>query len=143
LTLAVVVCASTGCNRASQSQEAIRQGVIEYVSSKVNVGAMDVNVVSIDFKGKEADALVEFKAKGSQANSGLQMRYTLEQQSGKWVVKDKAQAGGSPHGAPGAGGSPHSAPGGSPDGAPGGALGSGSGELPPGHPPLDSGGGKR
>lgn len=124
VTLAVALCAFSGCHRANQSQEAIRQGVIDYVSSKVNVGAMDVNVVSIDFKGKEADALVEFKAKGSQANSGLQMRYTLEQQSGKWVVKDKAQAGGTPHGsvAPGAGG--------------------GSGELPAGHPPLDSGGGK-
>ncbi len=121
MTLAVAFCALTGCNRASQSQEAIRQGVIDYVSGKVNVGAMDVEVVSIDFKGSEADALVAFKAKGSQASSGLQMRYTLEQKSGKWVVKDKAQAGGAPHGSGGAGQAP----------APG------TGELPPGHPPLE------
>jgi hypothetical protein len=131
--LAVALCALSGCNRASQSQEAIRQGVIDYLSGKVNVGAMDVNVVSIDFKGNEADATVAFKAKGAGPGSGLQMRYTLEQKSGKWVVKDKAQAGGAPHGAgmqPGA--SPH-----------GGGMPSGAGQLPAGHPPLDSGGGKR
>jgi hypothetical protein len=116
--LAVSFCALSGCNRASQSQEAIRQGVIDYVSGKVNVGAMDVDVVSIDFKGNEADATVSFKAKGANASSGLQMRYTLEQKSGKWVVKDKAQAGGAPHGA---------------------QVQPGGGALPPGHPPMGEG----
>jgi hypothetical protein len=119
--LAVALSALSGCNRASQSKEAIRQGVIDYVTGKVNVGAMDVDVVSIDFKGAEADATVAFRAKGSDASSGLQMRYTLEQKSGKWVVKDKAQAGGSPHGT--------------------GMQPRGS-ELPPGHPPMNSGEGK-
>lgn len=123
VTFAVlVVCGLTGCNRASQNSEAIRQGVIDYVAGKVNVGAMDVDVVSVDFKGAEAEATVAFKAKGSDAKSGLQMRYTLEQKSGKWVVKDKAQAGGAPHGAtPNA--NPH--------------MGGGAGELPPGHPPME------
>jgi hypothetical protein len=132
VSLALAWCALSGCNRASQSKEAIRQGVIDYVTSKVNVGAMDVDVISIDFKGNEADATVAFKAKGADASSGLQMRYTLEQKGGKWVVKDKAQAGGSPHGAgalPGA--SPH-----------GNGMQPGGGELPPGHPPMDSGEGK-
>ena len=97
--ITVVICVLSGCNRASQNQEAIRAGVIDYVSTKVNVGAMEVDVVSVAFKGKEADATVAFRAKGANASSGLQMRYTLEQKSGKWVVKEKAQAGGSPHGA--------------------------------------------
>jgi len=119
VTLVILCCALAGCNRASQTQEAIRQGVIDSISSKVNVGAMDVEVVSVDFKGNEADALVAFKAKGSSASSGLQMRYTLEQKAGKWVVKEKAQEGGSPHGSAGA--------------APG------SGGLPAGHPPLNGG----
>ena len=57
-TLVLVSCALSGCNRASQSKEAIRAGVIEYVATKVNVGAMDVDVTSIDFKGSEADATV-------------------------------------------------------------------------------------
>ena len=130
---AILSCVLTGCNRAGESKEAIRESVINYVSGKVNVGSMDVDVTSIAFKGKEADATVTFRAKGADASSGLQMRYTLEQKSGKWVVKDKAQAGGSPHGAVNPGGeqaSPH-----------GGA--SAAGELPPGHPPLDSGEAKK
>ena len=118
----LAICVLIGCNRASQSQEAIRAGVIDYLSGKVNVGAMDVDVVSIDFKGNEADATVAFRAKGASASSGLQFRYTLEQRSGKWVVKDKAQAGGSPHGA---------------------ATNPGGGELPAGHPPLEPGGAKQ
>jgi hypothetical protein len=125
-------CALTGCNRASESKEAIRESVINYVSGKVNVGSMDVDVVSIAFKGNEADATVSFRAKGADPSSGLQMRYTLEQKSGKWAVKDKAQQGGSPHGAAAnpAGASPH-----------GEAVGAGA--LPPGHPPLDAGEAKK
>jgi hypothetical protein len=129
----LVSCAFIGCNRASQSQEAIRAGVIDYVATKVNVGAMDVDVTSIDFKGSEADATVSFRAKGADPASGLQMRYTLEQKAGKWVVKDKAQAGGSPHGAA-------MSPGGEPASPHGNA---GAGQLPPGHPPLVPGEGKQ
>jgi hypothetical protein len=132
-TLILVSCALISCNRASQSQEAIRAGVIDYVATKVNIGAMDVDVTSIDFKGNEADATVSFRAKGADPASGLQMRYTLEQKAGKWVVKDKAQAGGSPHGAAmNPGGQPAS-----PHGSPG------AGQVPPGHPPLDPGEAKR
>src|ERR1700674_5512393 len=124
--LVLVSCALSGCNRASQSKEAIRAGVIDYVSGKVNVGAMEVDVTSIDFKGKEADATVAFRAKGADPASGLQMRYTLEQKPGKWVVKEKAQAGGSPHGAAMNPGAQRASPHGNP----------GAGQLPPGHPPL-------
>ncbi len=120
-TLALLSCALSGCNRASQSKEAIRQSVIDYVSSKVNVGAMDVDVTSIAFKGDEADATVAFRVKGAEPGPGLEMRYTLEQKSGKWVVKDKAEAGGSPHG----------------------AAARGAGALPPSHPPLADGEAKK
>jgi hypothetical protein len=132
-TLIPVSCALSGCNRATQSKEAIRAGVIDYLAGKVNVGAMDVDVTSIDFKGSEADATVAFRAKGADPATGLQMRYTLEQKAGKWVVKDKAQAGGSPHGAA-------INPGGQPASPHGNA---GGGDLPAGHPPLDPGEGKR
>jgi hypothetical protein len=115
--LALLCCALSGCNRASQNKEAIRQSVVDYVAGKVNVGAMDVDVTSVNFKGEEAEATVAFRAKGSPAGSGLEMRYTLEQKSGKWVVKDKAEASGNPHGAPPAG----------------------MGAPPPGHPPMDEG----
>ena len=128
----LLTCALAGCNRASESKEAIRESVINHVSGKVNVGSMDVEVTSISFKGNEADASVSFRPKGAGPGAGLQMQYTLEQKGGKWVVKDKAQAGGSPHGAinPGAGSTnPHGGTG---------ATGA-TGEMPPGHPPLDSG----
>ena len=135
--IALLTCVFTGCNRASESKEAIRESIISYVSSKVNVGSMDVDVTSISFKGNEADATVSFRPKGAGPSSGLQMQYTLEQKSGKWVVKDKAQAGGSPHGAMPSGGEPANPHGG------GGTSGTGAGELPPGHPPLDSGEAKK
>ena len=114
--IALLCCALTGCNRANQNKEAIRQGVIDHVSTKVNVAAMDVEVTSIAFKGDQADAAVAFRAKGAQPGMEMRYTYTLEQKSGKWVVKDKSEAGGSPHGA---------------TGAPGGAL-------PPGHPSVDA-----
>ena len=80
---------------------------------------MDVEVTSVMFRGKEADATVAFRPRGSaDAGSGLQMQYTLEQSGGQWVVKGKAESGGSPHGE-----------------APGSEVAPG-GELPPGHPPM-------
>jgi hypothetical protein len=119
----LLCCALAGCNRATQNKEAIRQSVVDYVSTKVNVGSMDVEVTSVTFKGNEADATVDFRAKGSPAGSGLEMHYTLEQKSGKWVVKDKAEASGNPHGAmPNAGG---------------------GGALPPGHPSMGGGEAKK
>jgi hypothetical protein len=132
-SVALLSCVLTGCNRASESKEAIRQSVIDYVSGKANVGSMEVEVTSISFKGSEADATVSFRAKGSAPSSGLRMQYTLEQKSGKWVVKDKSQAGGSPHGQgmnPAQPANPHGAPG-------------AGGALPQGHPPLEGGEGKQ
>ena len=117
--IALLCCVLNGCQRANQDKEAIRQGVLDYIAAKVNVSAMDVDVTSIAFKGNEADATVAFRAKGAAPGSGLEMRYTLEQKSGKWVVKDKAEAGGSPHSA--------------------GAPASGGATLPPGHPSVDAG----
>ena len=117
--IALLCCVLTGCQRANQDKEAIRQGVLDYIAAKVNVSAMEVDVTSIAFKGNEADATVAFRAKGAAPGSGMAMRYTLEQKSGKWVVKDKAEAGGSPHSA----------------GAPAGA----GDALPPGHPSVDAG----
>ena len=122
IAIALLCCALTSCNRASQDKEAIRQGVIDYIASRANVGAMEVDVTSVAFKGNEADASVVFRPKGVQSGPGMEMRYTLEQKSGKWVVKDKAETGASPHGA---------------------AAGQGAGQLPEGHPSLGAGEGKK
>lgn len=133
--------ALSSCNRASENKEAIRQGVVEYIASRANVGAMDVEVNAIAFKGNEADASVTFRAKGSKAGSGMQMNYTLENKSGKWVVKNKTEAGGG-HGA-GAmpcGADPHGGSGSMMD-DPGGAAPGGA--MPPGHPAVPEGEGKK
>ena len=112
ILLAVALMA--GCRRASETTEAVRQGVIEAVNGRVNLSSMDVNVTSVNFKGSQAEAMVEFRPKGGAPGSGVQMKYDLENQSGKWVVKKRADARGSPHGAM-----------------------SGAGEMPPGHPPMN------
>ncbi len=105
-----------GCGRPAETPEAVRQAVIDHVSSRVNLASMDVNVSSVSFKGETAEASVEFRPKDGTGGSGIQMNYTLERQGSKWTVKSKSDAGGSPHG---------------------GGMMPGQ-ELPPGHPPTTS-----
>jgi len=119
--IALLLCSLAACNRANQSKEAIRQAVIDHISSKVNVAAMDVDVTSVTFKGQEADATVSFRVKGANSGTPMEMPYTLEQKGGKWVVKDKGGVS-SPHGAMA---------------NPGGAA------LPPGHPTVNPGEAKK
>lgn len=119
---------SGGCNRgAGDPEEAVRQGVIDYLAKRanLNVAAMNVAVTSVIFRKNEADAVVAITAKGASAGQGMSMKYTLERQGDRWVVKDKAEAGASPHSAAGA--NPH-----------GGAAPPAEGTLPPGHPAVDS-----
>ena len=120
-----------GCSSDIQNKEAVRQGVIDHLSANtgLNLASMDVEVTSVMFRGNEADATVAFRPRGStDAGAGLQMQYTLEQSGSKWVVKDKAEGGGSPHGGP---------PGGEvPPGHPPMGEAPPSGDLPEGHPPV-------
>jgi hypothetical protein len=119
---------SGGCKRgAGNQEEGVRQGVIDYLAKRanLNVAAMNVAVTSVIFRQNEADAVVAITAKGGNAGQGMSMKYTLERQGDRWVVKDKAEAGGSPHSASGA--NPH-----------GGAAPPMGGTMPPGHPAVDS-----
>jgi len=115
----LVMCAAAACHRGIDTEEAVRQGVIDYLSkrSNLNVAGMNVEVTSVSFRQNEADAVVAFTAKGASPGQPMTMRYTLERQGDHWVVKEKANTGANPHGAA-------SAPG---------------GQLPPGHPPVDRG----
>lgn len=113
LPIALLLLALGACKPSNQTTEAVRQGVIDSVAGRVNLAQMDVNVSAVNFKAGEAEATVEFRPKGGAPGSGIQMKYTLESKSGKWVVKGKSEASGSPHGE-GAAGQP----------------------LPQGHPPL-------
>jgi hypothetical protein len=116
-----ILCA---CNRAPQTKEAVKQGVVEHLGkgSGLDLSMMDVDVTSVAFHDNEANASVMFRPKSSP-EQGMQMNYTLERKGQKWVVLKKAGGGANPHGA----GMP------APDAAPSPTP---SGDLPPGHPPV-------
>jgi hypothetical protein len=120
-----VIALLTGCSRSSvENKEAVRQGIIDYLAGRpgLDANSMQVEIVTVNFRENEADALVDFKPKGG-SGGGMQMNYTLERQGSKWVVKNRRDSGASPHG-----GTPEA-------GAPGGAQ---PGAMPPGHPPVDA-----
>jgi hypothetical protein len=124
---AVALLALAACSRDLQTKEAVRQGVIDHLSSRKNLdldmSAMEVEVTSVMFRPNEADATVAFRPRGSSAPASMQMRYSLERKGNQWVVKGKQESG-SPHGAGGP-----AAPPPPPD-------------LPAGHPPIPPSGGK-
>ncbi len=115
-----------GCRKNLQTNDAVRQGIMNYLSQNKNLSLnmMDIELKQVTFHDQEADAVVLFKPKGGDPASGMSMRYTLEQQNGAWVVKKKADSGA--HGAT-------AAP------RPSMPLPSQSGALPPGHPPMSGG----
>ena len=106
-----------------ENKEAIRQAVIEYLSSRqsqtgLDMSTMDVNVSTMAFERDTARATVEFRIKNSDA--GMQLSYTLDRKGDKWVVQPR-QDGGQGH----AGALP--------------ADGKAPAELPAGHPALPPG----
>jgi len=152
-TGALALALLAGCSsRNIDTLDAVKQGVIRDISKGVNVANMDVNVVSVSFRDKEADAVVSFAPKGGTAAQGLTMNYTMERKGSEWHIKSRAQselqkhaAQAQPAPADGGAGAMQPLPGATqgqlPPGHP--ALGSGSAgngqQLPPGHPPLNGG----
>lgn len=108
--------ASAACNRGGQTKDDVRKSVVEYLAtrSNLNLSSMDVEVASVAFRENQADAVVTFRAKGPNPGPGMNITYSLERSGSKWVVKPKAEGGGSPHG-----GAPPPA-----------------GAMPPGHPAI-------
>ena len=105
-----------GCHRGVESNDAVRQGVLDYLATKgMTPAAMDINLTSVKFDGDKADATVSFAAKGTGAGQ-MTIQYHLEMKDNKWVVvgrKDAGQHGaaqapveGAPHGEM-PGGNPH------------------------------------
>jgi hypothetical protein len=109
-----------------ENKEAVRQAVIEYLSSRqaqtgLDMSTMDVNVMAMAFERDTARATVEFRIKNSDA--GMQLSYTLDRKGDKWVVQAR-QDSGQGHGVvlP-------------PDGSVG-VSPTDKGQLPPGHPSI-------
>ncbi len=139
---ALALLALAGCaHRNTDNLDAVKQGVIRDIGKQnINVGAMDINVVSVSFRDKEADAVVSFAPKGGPP--AMTMNYTMERQGDEWHIKSRAQSDLQKHAAQAPAGSMQ---GGSMQGgaAQGGAMqGGGMGDasqLPPGHPLATSG----
>ena len=82
-----------GCKKDIQNQDAVRQGVMSYLSKRSDLLAMDVSVSSVAFREDEATAQVHFQAKGNNSPAaGMTMQYVLERKDGQWVVKGRTGA---------------------------------------------------
>lgn len=111
-----------GCAKNIQNQEAVKQGIVEYLNGRastmgLNMGAMETNVTSVSFEKDVARASVAFVVKGAPGGGGMNMSYVLDRKGDKWVVRGREESPGNAHGAGGL-------PGASPQG------------MPPGHPAV-------
>lgn len=95
LLAAVALMGLLACSKKVETNEAVRQGVIDHLSknSGLSLDSMDIEVQSVTFRDNEADALIAFKPKNMPADQGMSMRYTLERKGNEWVVKSKADSG--------------------------------------------------
>lgn len=118
LTLTLLL---AGCRKDIENKDAVRKGVIDYLTKGMNrtgldMSRMDVDVSSVKFQKDEAQAEVRVAPKG-ETSGGMSMNYVLERRGNEWIVKGRKESGLNPHGA---GGLPAEAP-----------------ALPPNHPPTD------
>jgi hypothetical protein len=128
------------CSRDIQNADAVRAGVIEYLTanqSKIGLdpNAMRIDVTSVSFQKDQARATVAFRPKqGGDGGAPMMINYALDRKGNKWAVRGRTESGVNPHGADPAA-TPQLPPGhpstGSGDSAP-------KGQLPPGHPSVGS-----
>ena len=120
LPCALALLALSACQKNVQTNDAVRKGVLDHLAknSSISLDSMVIEVQSVTFRDNEADAVISFKPKNMPAEQGMSMRYTLERKGNDWVVKSKADSGGS-----------HAT-------VPPSAEGM---TMPPGHPPTSSG----
>ncbi len=123
LLLAVVVFLAA-CSKNIQNPEAVKQAIVSYLNAKsaqtgLNMANITVDVTALEFERDSARASVNFRAKGTDQNTGMTMNYTLDRKGDQWVVRERGDSASNPHG----GAVPQTAP-------------PSDGEIPPGHPPV-------
>ncbi|MDQ2711992.1 MAG: DUF4680 domain-containing protein [Acidobacteriota bacterium] len=102
------------------NKEKVQEAIVQRLktSSGLDLANLDLTTTAVNFNKNLAYATVAFHPKGDPSvNSGMTMKYTLEERDGKWVVVKVGDSQG--HGMPG-------------------PAAAGASELPPGHPSLDS-----
>jgi hypothetical protein len=109
-----------------QTKEAVRDGVVKYISkrSDMMMSSMDVDVASVAFKQGEAEATVSFTAKGAPPGGSMTMNYLLEAKGKEWVVKSRRDTSGGVAGA-------------NPHGGMAPSMEGGAQAMPPGHPSIE------
>ena len=92
--LLLILCFAA-CQHGIQSNEAVRQGVIDHLKKAgMNVDAMDLTWSSVEFNGNKASAQVSMTAKGAPPGGmPMSFKYLLEQQDKKWVVTGRDTSG--------------------------------------------------
>lgn len=109
-----------GCGPTTRSKEKVQQAILSRLetNSGLDLKKLDITTTSVSFDKNMAYAAVAFHKKGdSNLKSGITMTYTLVNRGGKWAVVKVGDS----HGRSEAGQAPHV-----------------TGELPPGHPPVNS-----
>ena len=151
-TAAVLLAA---CSKNIQTQEAVRQGVMDYMRSiapkvGLDLSNLQVDVPAVTFESDHARATVSVKPKGTDGSAGMELVYNLDRKGDKWVVSGSPISMGVSHGQGGTGGGAlppgHPAVGGAAPGDPSSATQlppghpavGGATQLPPGHPPAGS-----
>ena len=118
-----------GCGDRLHNKDLVQQAVLKRLQTRsgLDLNAVDVTTTSVTFDKNMAYAMVSFHPKGDPGvNSGLVMKYTLQERDGAWDVVSVGDSKGAPL-------SGHMGMGQMPAGHPG------SDGLPAGHPPVDSG----
>jgi hypothetical protein len=109
----------TACRDSIKDKAKVQEAILNRLQSHsgLDLKELDVNTTAVSFEKNRAYATVAFHPKGDPAvNSGMSLKYTLEDRDGKWVVINVADSQG--HGISG-----HASAGGD--------------QLLPGHPSLD------
>ena len=78
-----------GCSKNIDTPEAVKDGVLKDIAKKVDLGSMDINVDSVSFREKEADAQVSFMPRGATRSQSITMNYVLERQGDEWHIKSR------------------------------------------------------
>lgn len=123
--LAALALGLAACTKNIDTMDAVKQGVLRDIPKDINLGGMDVNVVSVSFRGKEADAVVTFAPKGGPPM--MNMKYTMERKGDEWHIKSRS-TGATDHAGPDPAQQSSPLPQALPRQSPP--------ELPPGHPAL-------
>jgi hypothetical protein len=106
MAMIAALCLLAACTKDIQNADAVRLSIVDYLKARqektgLNMDMMTVDVSSVTFtsSGNEAHANVMFTPKAGGAR--MQMPYTLDRKSDKWVVRPHADGGENPHGAAG------------------------------------------